>query len=390
MRFDIPTLLTLLLIQVLALALMLPVLMGWKVSRAARLAQTATALQAGGWLALLLSGLGAERVLLTLAVTLLGAGLSALWLALNQWLGPRPGRLLMLALPALMLLGLLLGYEDYRLRVGLANAGLGLQLALLALACALPRPARATPEAQLSLRWRSLLLAAMGALALATLARGALAALDPASYPTLASPHPINITALVLAHVAVMVSMLAVLVAWRGETELALQKLSQTDALTGLANRRALVARAIEMMSMARRYDEPLALMMLDLHGLKTINEQRGEAVGDQALALFAACLSEVQRLGDVVGRIGGEEFAVLMARSDGQGPQAFDARLRAALAERAPTALGFELEFSAGWAKLRHGDRNIEDLLRRAEAALYEARHGGRGRLHAEPGVED
>ncbi|MDT9002373.1 GGDEF domain-containing protein [Paucibacter sp. APW11] len=393
MRFDIPTLLSLLLIQVLVLALVLPVLMGWKVSRAARCAQGATALQAAGWLALLLSPLAGsllEPWLAALALGLLSGGLSALWWALRTWLGERPGRWLMPALPLLLPLGYLLAADNYPIRVGLANAGLGLQLALLALACGLP-PGGGAPLAQAeSQRWRLLLLVSMAALALATLWRGAVGALDPASYPTLASPHPVNISALVLAHIAVMISMLAVLVAWRGETEAALQRMSQTDALTGLANRRALVGRAAEMMSMARRYDEPLALMMLDLHGLKAVNEQHGQVAGDQALALFAACLTQVQRIGDVVGRVGGEEFAVLLARSDGQGPQALDARLRSALADRAPKELGFALDFSAGWAKLRHGDRNIEDLLRRAEAALYEAKRSGSGRLYAEPGVED
>ena len=60
------------------------------------------------------------------------------------------------------------------------------------------------------------------------------------------------------------------------------------------------------------------------------------------------------------------------------------------ALAERAPAELGQALSFSAGWAKLRPGDRNIADLQRRAETALYEAQRAGRGRLMAEPGVAD
>jgi diguanylate cyclase (GGDEF)-like protein len=94
-------------------------------------------------------------------------------------------------------------------------------------------------------------------------------------------------------------------------------------------------------------------------------------------------------RLGDLVGRLGGEEFAVLMARSDDQGPPALDQRLRTALAEAAPRELGFALSYSAGWARLRHGDRNIEDLLRRADAALYAAKRGGGGSLAAEPGAE-
>ncbi|HEX2012692.1 MAG TPA: GGDEF domain-containing protein, partial [Roseateles sp.] len=123
--------------------------------------------------------------------------------------------------------------------------------------------------------------------------------------------------------------------------------------------------------------------------GFKAINDQRGHEVGDQALQLFSRCLRERMRLGDLVGRLGGEEFAVLMARTEAEGPQALDRRLREALAASAPQQLGFALDFSAGWARLRPGDRSIEDLMRRADAALYDAKRAGRGRLVAEPGAE-
>lgn len=116
---------------------------------------------------------------------------------------------------------------------------------------------------------------------------------------------------------------------------------------------------------------------------------EHGEAAGDQALALFASCLQQQMRLGDLVARVGGQEFAVLMARSDAQGPRAMDLRVRDALAARSPAELGFAINYSAGWAKLRHGDRNVEDLLRRADAALYEAKRSGKGCLVAEPGLE-
>ena len=79
----------------------------------------------------------------------------------------------------------------------------------------------------------------------------------------------------------------------------------------------------------------------------------------------------------------------MLMARTDALGPQAFDKRLRAAVQQRAAVELGFEVDYSAGWAPLRRGDRNIGDLMRRAETALYEAKHAGRGQLFAEPGLE-
>ena len=143
------------------------------------------------------------------------------------------------------------------------------------------------------------------------------------------------------------------------------------------------------MVSMARRHKEPLALMMLNVDLLKTINAEHGQDAGDQALALFGSCLQAQMRLGDLVARVGGDEFVVLMARCDALGPTAMDERLRAALATQVTTTLGFAFNFSAGWAKLRAGDRHIGDLMQRAEAALYIAKQEGRGQLVAEPGLQ-
>jgi diguanylate cyclase (GGDEF)-like protein len=390
MHFDIATLFSLLVIQSLALALLLPALMGWRsASAGARHAQLGMALHGAGWLALLLASLLWQRALSTLAMGLISAALSALWLAMNDWLGARRGRRLMLALPLLVALGYLAAYDSYALRVGSSNAVFGLQLLMICAVLSQP-PKTLEPElARPSRRWRGLLLACLLLLAVLTFWRGALAAFATASYPDFYTPHPINTLAAVLSNVAITLSLAAILVAWRGEAEGAFLRLAQTDVLTGLNNRRAFASRAVDMLSMARRYQEPLALMMLDLDGFKAINDGQGHEVGDRALQLFARCLREQMRLGDLAGRVGGEEFAVLMARCDAQGPQALDQRLRDALAVAAPRELGFALDFSAGWARLRHGDRHVDDLMRRADAALYEAKRAGRGRLLAEPGLE-
>ncbi len=394
MQFDIATLFSLLVIQALALALVMPALMGWRdLTPGARDAQIAFGLQGAGWLLLMLAPPGGNRWLGGLAMALISASLSLLWLALQHWLGPRRGRRLMLALPALAALLYLLLFDSYARRVGSTNALFALQLGLLCLALALPVKAhdKALEPEQLraSWRWRGLLLACLGLLGLLTAARAGLAWFDTAAYPSLTAAHPVNALAAVASNVAVLLSLAAIMAAWRGEAENAFQRLAQSDLLTGLCNRRAFVQRAVDMLSMARRYQEPLALMMLDIDGFKAINEEHGHEAGDKALKLFAACLREQQRLGDLVARVGGEEFVVLMARADGQGPAAMDKRMRGALAERAPRELGFALDFSAGWARLRHGDRNVEDLQKRAEAALYEAKKAGRGRLLAEPGLE-
>lgn len=390
MQLDIATLFSLLVIQALALALLLPLLMGWRAaSQGARLAQLSMGLQGAGWLALLSAAVVAERWLGTLAMALISASLSALWLALGCWLGAARGRRLMLALPALIALAYALLYDSYALRVGVSNAGFGLQL--LWLCALLARPLRNQEPAltRRSRRWRGLLLVCLLLLAVLTFWRGALAAFDTAAYPSFYSPHPVNVLAAVLSNVALVLSLASVLVAWRGEIEAAFVRRVQSDTLTGLPNRRAFTERAVDMMAMARRYQEPLLLSLFSPDGLKSLGEQQGAEQVERLLQRFARCLEAQLRPGDLLARADEECFVVLLARSEDQGPQALHQRLTQALRESAPEQPEQALSYSAGWARLRHGDRDIEDLLRRADAALRGARRSGGGGLAAEPGAE-
>ena len=390
MHFDIPTLFSLLALESLVLALALAVLMGWRqLAAGGRHAQAAMTLHGIGWLLLMLAPPQGSRWIGALAMAAIGAALSALWFAVGHWLGPRRGRRALMLLAALPALVYLLGFGSYALRVGATNAIFALQLLLVCVS--LLQPAKGLePELQRqSWRWRSPLLIALLAMAVLTGWRAALAGLATAQYPEFEAAHPVNTLAAVCALLAVPLTLAALLTAWRSETENSFLRLAQTDALTGLCNRRAFVSRAVDLLSMARRYKEPLALMALDIDHMKSFEEALGPEGAERALKLFADCLREQMRLGDLVGRIGADEFAVLMPRCEALGPQALDKRLRDALAARAPAELGRPLEFSAGWGRLRHGDRSVEDLLRRAETALYEAKRGGRGRLMAEPGLE-
>ncbi len=396
MPLDTSTLLSLLLLELLSLMAMLPILMGSPISRAARFAQGFIALQGLGWLALWMRQLAAaplsSGVTGFLGMFFLSASLSALWLALRDWLGRRPGRWAMMAAPLVLGLAALLQDEGAD-NFGYAWGGLGLALQMLALslACSWPRepdlhPSDLQHHGPIEYKdraWRALLGLGFATTAAIILLRAGLHALgrEPDWQALLTQ------LLILAAHVMLLVSVLSILVAWRGETEHHLQRQAQTDALTGLANRRAFGHRADELIALARRHGEPLSLVMLDLDFFKQVNDQHGHDGGDRALTLFASCVQQVLRAGDLAGRIGGEEFCVLLARSDEQGPPAMDARLRAVLLSRAEKELGFALDFSGGWALLRAGDRSIEDMMRRADAALYEAKRSGRGRLCNEPG---
>ena len=390
MHFDLVTLFNLLLVQALIAAALLIVLPGRNASSAVRWAQGFAALLAIGWLLLAASARGQERVLLTLSMLAFAGSLSALWWAVGLWLTPRRGKLMMALASLLMPAVYALQFDQPAFRVGWAHAWLALQLLMIAASAGLPQGGsrHAPPPSTDSRRWRTLMLLAVLPLALLFVARGALGFFD-LQLDNPFTPDPINTALGLMCMLAMTMVLLALVLAWRGEAEAELARLTQVDALTGLPDRDSFTQRAVAMISMARRYEEPLSLMMLDIDFLNKINETQGREAGDRALALFASCLNAQMRLGDLVGRVGGEEFAMLMARTDAQGPQAFDKRLRAALHKRAAAELGFAVDFSAGWSPLRRGDRNIADLMRRAETALYEAKHAGRGQLVAEPGLD-
>lgn len=372
--------------QALAAALVLIVLVGWRGANAGgRWAQVGLVALALG-LALLspvMSGrLSAPHGLHSVGIAIVSAGLSAIWWALGLWLTPRPGRRAMAAAPLLLGAGHALLWHDRASAQTLADVGLGAQLAWLGVALTLP--GRSTVLQGLnSRRWRLLGLAAVLPLLAAMLARAAATLLGDAA--------PWADLLLGLAgQLALLLALPMLLLAWRGQTEAELARLAQTDGLTGLIDRGAFTRRSVDLISMARRFDEPLALVVLDLDDFATLQQEHGMDLADRALALFASCVQAQMRLGDLAGRLAGEQFGVMMARCLPEGPQALDARLRAALAARAPAELGMQLSFSAGWAKLRPGDRGVADLQRRAETALYEAKRAGKGCLMAEPGVAD
>lgn len=372
--------------QALAAALVLITLIGWHGANAGgRWAQVGMAALALG-LAMVSPAHGdrwaAPVVLHSLGLAAIGLGLSALWWALGLWLTPRPGRWAMTAAPLVLGAGHALLASDLAVAQTLADVVLGAQLAWLGVALTLPQRANVLQGLN-SRRWRLLGLAAVLPLLAAMLGRAVATLLgDTASWPDLV---------LALAgQLALLLSLPMLLLAWRGQTEAELARLAQTDGLTGLTDREAFTRRSVDLISMARRYDEPLALVVLNLDDFAVLQAEHDLDFADRALALFGSCVQAQMRLGDLAGRLGGDQFGVLMARCLPEGPQALDARLRKALAERAPVELGMPLSFSAGWAKLRPGDRGLADLQRRAETALYEARRAGKGLLMAEPGVAD
>lgn len=163
-----------------------------------------------------------------------------------------------------------------------------------------------------------------------------------------------------------------------------LERLSRTDPLTGLGNRRHVEERLAAELARARRHGRELSLLVLDLDGLKAVNDRHGHKAGDAALRRVAAAIAQSSRASDVAGRWGGDEFVVLAPDTASEDAAALAERIRRLARE----AAGGEeaappLSVSIGVASLAPAD-DPEGLLRRADAALLEAKHQGGDRVVA------
>lgn len=161
---------------------------------------------------------------------------------------------------------------------------------------------------------------------------------------------------------------------------LALERLSITDALTGLPNRRALDEALSQELERAQRYRQPMTVVILDVDHFKQVNDGHGHAVGDLVLQRFASLMEAQVRANDLLGRWGGEEFLLLCPCTGVEGGLALAEKLRATLAAHPFEGLGARTA-SFGVAALCEGD-SLQTLLSRADAALYEAKRRGRNRV--------
>ena len=159
-------------------------------------------------------------------------------------------------------------------------------------------------------------------------------------------------------------------------------QLAHTDPLTGLANRRYLVEQLQREFDRARRYQRPLSLIYLDLDGFKSINDHFGHMFGDEVLRSTALAMSAVLRSTDLLARIGGDEFAVLLPETTIKGSQGVVVKLRKSLAatgKRLGPAVP-ALSFCAGIGQMRETDLSIDAILSRADDAQYMAKSSGTG----------
>jgi len=163
-------------------------------------------------------------------------------------------------------------------------------------------------------------------------------------------------------------------------SQAALARLATQDVLTNVLNARAFADRLGQELERNRRYPRPLALIYMDLDDFKVINDTHGHQTGDAVLRLVADAMRTSVRTADVVGRLGGDEFAVLMPETDAQLADAAAKRLVASLRnvfKGTPNVTA-----SIGVVACTATEASTDDLLRRADQAMYDAKRAGKDRV--------
>lgn len=163
-----------------------------------------------------------------------------------------------------------------------------------------------------------------------------------------------------------------------------LQNLSRTDHLTGLFNRGYWELRLIQEFKHFDRYRQSSSLLMLDIDHFKKINDTYGHTVGDEAIRAVSRIIREQARDLDIPGRYGGEEFAMILTNTSGDGAFAFAERLRTTIGQASIYAEGQEIKFtvSLGIAELNEQLRDHRHWIEKADQALYRAKESGRNRV--------
>jgi diguanylate cyclase (GGDEF)-like protein len=214
-------------------------------------------------------------------------------------------------------------------------------------------------------------------------ARGVGAWMEPGAFASVLSPSPLHSVLYLVLFAVIVAGSLAFLLMHKERADEETARLATTDPLTGVFNRRTFIELAEQELARARRSGAPLALMMLDLDHFKRVNDTYGHLVGDEVLVSFTRLIRECVRRGDLVVRYGGEEFCVLLPGTPLPAAHALAERIRAATAARMLTTLPFRVTVSIGLTAYAGGAQvALDNLLARADGALYRAKDEGRNRV--------
>lgn len=310
---------------------------------------------------------------IVVANTLLSCVFAGLLLAVFQFQGRR-ARWALVAAPVLVVLGLVLAYlDDFHARVSAVGFVCGLQ-ALWALWAVVERR-RATVG-----RGAWLLMAGLALEAGVLLVRASLAASLPVPQVGLLQGGTLQTLTFMATFGVVLLSSLGFVTMARDRADEANRVMAAVDALTGAANRRALISALDRDVARAVRTREPISVLMVDIDHFKRVNDQYGHQAGDQVLCRVVQVLQERVRSQDLVGRYGGEEFLVVLPGTDVAGALLLASDLRKAV-ESPAGAIGVTVSIGVFGGQLEPGD-SWDLLVAAADRALYLAKENGRNRV--------
>jgi diguanylate cyclase (GGDEF)-like protein len=235
-------------------------------------------------------------------------------------------------------------------------------------------------DRSLTPRWPAIVLLSIHAVLIAL--RGILADTMPipAAFTGAASPWLIAGIAAMLAHYVCMAFI--VLAMAKERIAIALQREAHSDPLTGIANRRAFYDSGESLLQYARRSGRPVALLLFDLDMFKRINDTFGHQTGDRVLCAFACTAAAALRPSDILGRLGGEEFACLLSGLGPKQAMRVAERIRADFSARVSATHGAAATVSVGVATTTDVDGDLDALIAAADRALYRAKAAGRDRV--------
>ena len=164
-----------------------------------------------------------------------------------------------------------------------------------------------------------------------------------------------------------------------------LRQLATYDSLTKVLTRHAFMERACQCLEIAKRQDQPFAMLMLDIDHFKKINDEYGHQAGDKVLEAFGNSVQKISRKSDLAGRLGGEEFAFLLLNTPAENAKYFAERLLDEIVQTRVNYNGSLIEYTASIGIVSSPEikiKNIEELYHLADKTLYNAKKSGRNQI--------
>ena len=384
MTADVPTLMLMVIVSSVVMAGALLVLGGWRRQDGLPYWAGALLLGGAGYALFLTRGRLPDVFSIVLANTVVSAMFSGLTAAVQCFQGQPPRWLRLLVPPAVMAALMAYGLDDLVLRVVLSNLLMATQ-ALWLLRCLHRTDAGTTGRGALLLT--AGLVLEFGVLLL----RSVSAPLFAQQGASVLMGNTVQTLTFMTAFIGLLVTSMGFVFMGKERADQLNRRLAAQDELTGIANRRSIIAALERDVARSLRTREPLALMMVDVDHFKQVNDRHGHLAGDAVLRHVAGVLQQRVRAQDIVGRYGGEEFLVVLPDTGLDGARHLALQLCTAVQTtpcvwRSET-IAVTVSIGVFGGRLEPQD-HWDLLLHAADSALYRAKEGGRNRVEVAPRV--